>query len=188
MTSRNGMQCPVVCPSGVCCRIIRSLECSNYTGDAHTRCPQAFIEIQREKSPNWKRKSSSSKSTVGQLKDRADRQNAMTAELQRQMSQQSSAPSSLCIRVPRNCARIVVRIPVRRFRPVPRTPWIYGVLFYARPMPGDRVITVPITDGGIAAGRPFATLRPAAVVHLSGSSAFAVVQSSLLSIHLHNGG
>ena len=49
-------------------------ECSNYTGDAHTRCLQAFIEIQREKISKLEAEVHLQQSTVGQLKDQADRQ------------------------------------------------------------------------------------------------------------------
>ena len=66
-------------------------ECSNYTGDAHTRCLQAYIEIQREKISKLEAELQLQQGKMGQLKDQADRQASATADLQRQMSEQSSS-------------------------------------------------------------------------------------------------
>ncbi len=108
-------------------------ECSNYTGDAHTRCLQAFIEIQREKISKLEAEVQVQQSTVGQLKDQADRQNAMTAELQRQMAQQSSAPSTYAYASPGIAPGLLYSYPSIGFGLYLGRPWIYGSPFYGRP-------------------------------------------------------
>ena len=56
-------------------------ECSSYTGDAHTRCLEAFAESQRDQITALQEK------TVNLLKDQLDRQASASAELQRQLAQ-----------------------------------------------------------------------------------------------------
>jgi hypothetical protein len=63
-------------------------ECSNYSGDAHTRCLQAFVEIQREKISKLEAELQLQQSKVGQLKDQVDRQSSAAADLQRQLADQ----------------------------------------------------------------------------------------------------
>ena len=46
-------------------------ECSNYTGDAHARCLQAMIEIQREKISKLEAEVQVQQSTASHLKDPA---------------------------------------------------------------------------------------------------------------------
>ena len=104
-------------------------ECSNYTGDAHTRCLQAFIEIQREKISKLEAEVHSQQSTAGQLKDQADRQSAMTADLQRQMSEQSSSVSTYNYISP----GLLYGYPSVGFGLYLGRPWMYGSPFYARP-------------------------------------------------------
>ncbi len=108
-------------------------ECSNYTGDAHTRCLQAFIEIQREKISKLEAEVQLQQSTVGQLKDQADRQNAMTADLQRQMAQQSSAPSTYTYVSHGIAPGLLYGYPSVGFGLYLGRPWIYGSPFYGRP-------------------------------------------------------
>lgn len=107
-------------------------ECSNYTGDAHTRCLQAFIEIQREKISKLEAEVHLQQSTVGQLKEQADRQNAMTADLQRQMAQQSSSPSYTYVS-PGIAPGLLYGYPSVGFGLYLGRPWMYGSPFYARP-------------------------------------------------------
>ncbi|MBI4001143.1 MAG: hypothetical protein HY348_05100 [Nitrospira defluvii] len=104
-------------------------ECSNYTGDAHTRCLQAFIEIQREKILKLEAEVHLQQGTVGQLKDQADRQSAMTADLQRQMSEQSSSVSTYGYAAP----GLLYGYPSVGFGLYLGRPWLYGSPFYGRP-------------------------------------------------------
>ena len=104
-------------------------ECSNYTGDARTRCLQAFIEIQREKISKLEAEVQLQQSTVGQLKDQADRQSAMTADLQRQMSEQSSSVSTYGYIAP----GLLYGYPSVGFGLYLGRPLLYGSPFYGRP-------------------------------------------------------
>ncbi|HAP39891.1 MAG: hypothetical protein R3B11_17430 [Nitrospira sp.] len=104
-------------------------ECSNYTGDAHTRCLQAFIEIQRDKISKLEAEVRAQQSTVGQLKEQADRQNAMTAELQRHMAERSSSVSTYSYMAP----GLLYSYPSVGFGLYLGRSWIYGSPFYARP-------------------------------------------------------
>ncbi len=108
-------------------------ECSNYTGDAHTRCLQAFIEIQREKISKLEAEVHLQQSTVGQLKDQADRQSAMTSDLQRQLTEQSSSAPSYTYVAPGIAPRLLYGYPSVGFGLYLGRPWIYGSPFYARP-------------------------------------------------------
>ena len=108
-------------------------ECSNYTGDAHTRCLQAFIEIQRDKISKLEAEVRVQQNTVGQLKEQADRQEAMTADLQRQMAQQSSTPSTYTYVSPGLAPGLLYGYPSVGFGLYLGRPWIYGSPFYARP-------------------------------------------------------
>lgn len=104
-------------------------ECSNYTGDAHTRCLQAFIEIQREKISKLEADVRLQQGTVGQLKDQADRQSAATADLQRQMAEQSSPVSTYGYVAP----GLLYGYPSVGFGLYLGRPWLYGSPFYGRP-------------------------------------------------------
>ncbi len=104
-------------------------ECSNYSGDAHTRCLQAFIEIQREKISKLEAEVHLQQGTVGQLKDQADRQRAMTADLQRQMSEQFSSVSTYGYVSP----GLLYGYPSVGFGLYLGRPWLYGSPFYGRP-------------------------------------------------------
>jgi uncharacterized coiled-coil protein SlyX len=62
-------------------------ECSSYTGDAHTRCVEAFAESQRDQIAALQGKLQAQQETVNLLKDQLDRQASTSAELQRQLAQ-----------------------------------------------------------------------------------------------------
>ena len=62
-------------------------ECSNYTGDAHTRCVEAFVELQRDQIAALQEKMKAQEETVNRLKDQLDRQASTSADLQRQLAQ-----------------------------------------------------------------------------------------------------
>ena len=62
-------------------------ECSSYTGEAQTRCLNAFIERQQEQIGLLEGRLQAQQEQVGQLKSQVDRQNAATAQLQQQLSQ-----------------------------------------------------------------------------------------------------
>lgn len=62
-------------------------ECSNYEGDAQTRCMNAFMEAQQKKIAELEGKLQAQQSTVGQLKEQLDRQSAATTNLQRQLAE-----------------------------------------------------------------------------------------------------
>jgi hypothetical protein len=61
-------------------------ECSNYTGDAQTRCVNAFIEAQQKKIAELEGKLQAQQSVVSQLKDQLNRQTTATTDLQRQLA------------------------------------------------------------------------------------------------------
>ena len=62
-------------------------ECSSYTGDAHTRCLEAFVESQRDQIAALQGKLQAQQETVNLLKDQLDRQASTNVELQRQLAQ-----------------------------------------------------------------------------------------------------
>ena len=62
-------------------------ECSTYTGDAQTRCINAFLEAQQKKIAELEGKLQAQEGTVSQLKSRLDRQSTATADLQRQLAE-----------------------------------------------------------------------------------------------------
>lgn len=104
-------------------------ECSTYMGDAHTRCLQALVEIQRDKISKLEAEVRVQQGTVGQLKEQADRQQAMTADLQRQMAERSSSVSTYGYVTPGP----LYSYPSIGFGLYLGRPWIYGSPFYGRP-------------------------------------------------------
>src|SRR5689334_5386573 len=72
-------------------------ECSNYTGDAQTRCVNAFIEAQQKKIAELEGKLQAQEGAVGQLKSQLDRQATTTADLQRQLAER---PSTSIVPIP----------------------------------------------------------------------------------------
>jgi hypothetical protein len=99
-------------------------ECSSYTGDAHTRCVEAFAESQRDQIAALQGKVQTQQETVNFLKAQLDRQASTSAALQRQLVQ----PPSVVQVVP----------PLYAYPPVGLSfsfgrPWIYGSPFFSLP-------------------------------------------------------
>ena len=65
-------------------------ECSNYTGDAQTRCVNAFMEAQQKKIAELEGKLQAQEGTVSRLKSQLDRQTTATTDLQRQLAERST--------------------------------------------------------------------------------------------------
>ena len=99
-------------------------ECSSYTGDAHTRCLEAFAESQRDQIAALQGKLQAQQETVNLLKDQLDRQASTSAELQRQLAQ----PPAVVQAVPPLYAYPPVGLSLYLGRP-----WIYGAPFFYRP-------------------------------------------------------
>jgi len=99
-------------------------ECSNYTGDAHTRCLEAFAESQRDQIAALQGKLQAQQETVNLLKDQLDRQASTSAELQRQLAQ----PPAVVQAVPPLYAYPPVGLSLYLGRP-----WIYGPPYYFSP-------------------------------------------------------
>ncbi len=72
-------------------------ECSNYTGDAQTRCMNAFMEAQQKKIAELEGKLQAQHGAVSQLKDQLDRQTTATTDLQRQLAER---PTTTMIPIP----------------------------------------------------------------------------------------
>jgi hypothetical protein len=72
-------------------------ECSNYTGDAQTRCVNAFIEAQQKKIAELEGKLQAQEGAVSQLKNQLDRQSTATADLQRQLAER---PTTSIVPIP----------------------------------------------------------------------------------------
>ncbi|HEX7092193.1 MAG TPA: hypothetical protein VF205_00845 [Nitrospiraceae bacterium] len=101
-------------------------ECSNYTGEAHTRCVETFAEVQREQIAALQEKVRAQQETVNLLKDQLDRQASANADLQRQLAR----PPAVVQAVP----------PFYTYPPVGLglslnfgSPGIYGAPFYYSP-------------------------------------------------------
>ena len=99
-------------------------ECSSYTGDAHTRCVEAFAESQRDQIAALQGKLQAQQETVNLLKDQLDRQASTSADLQRQLAQ----PPAIVQAVPPLYAYPSVGLGLYLSRP-----WIYGQPYFYRP-------------------------------------------------------
>jgi hypothetical protein len=99
-------------------------ECSSYTGDAHTRCVEAFAESQRDQIAALQGKLQAQQETVNLLKGQLDRQTSMSAELQRQLVR----PPSVVQVVPPFYAYPSVGLGLYL-----GSPWIYGSPLFYRP-------------------------------------------------------
>ena len=64
-------------------------DCSNYEGDAQTRCVNVIIEAQQKKIAELEGKLHTQQGTVGQLQDQLDRQSTATVDLQRRLAERS---------------------------------------------------------------------------------------------------
>lgn len=65
-------------------------ECSNYTGDAHTRCVEAFAQTQRDQIAELQGKVQAQQESINSLKAQLDRQTSTNADLQRQLTRPPS--------------------------------------------------------------------------------------------------
>lgn len=108
-------------------------ECSNYEGEAQTRCLNAFIESQREKIGQLEGQLQAQQSAVGQLKNQVDSQAIATADLQRQLTDR---PATAVTPIP---------YPYTYYYPPGvglglylGRPWVYGSPYYYRPYWGPR--------------------------------------------------
>lgn len=104
-------------------------ECSSYTGEAHTRCLEAFIESQRDQIAALQGKLQAQQETVDHLKDQADHQASASADLQRQLAQ---PPALVQVAPP------LYTYPFYGYPPVGLglylgRPWIYGPPYLYRP-------------------------------------------------------
>jgi len=124
-------------------------ECSSYTGDAHTRCLEAFAESQRDQIAALQGKLQAQQETVNLLKDQLDRQASTSADVHRQLAQppthrRTSSPSPL-------------RLPPCRTRPLPGSPLDLRTAILLPPVclrpsllwtspPGPRLVTRPQTS------------------------------------------
>src|SRR4029077_20275265 len=61
-------------------------ECSSYTGDAHTRCVETFVELQRDQVSALQEKVQSQQDSINRLTNQLDHQASMNADLQRQQA------------------------------------------------------------------------------------------------------
>jgi len=108
-------------------------ECSNYEGDAQTRCLNGFIESQREKIGQLEGQLYAQQGTVGQLKNQVDAQAAATADLQRQL-----ADRPISAGVPAPYPYTYYYPPGLGLGLYLGRPWIYGYPYYYRPFFGPR--------------------------------------------------
>lgn len=99
-------------------------ECSSYTGDAHTRCVETFIEVQRDQIAALQGKLQAQQEIVSQLKNQLDRQSSANADLQRQLSR----PPAVVQTVPPFYAYPPVGLSLNL-----GSPSIYGSPFYYPP-------------------------------------------------------
>ena len=99
-------------------------ECSGYTGDAHTRCLEAFVESQRDLIAALQGKMQAQQETVNHLTAQLDRQASTSADLQRQLAQ----PPAIVQAVPSLYAYPPVGLGLYLDRP-----WIYGQPYFYRP-------------------------------------------------------
>lgn len=99
-------------------------ECSNYTGDAHTRCLAAFVESQRDQIAALQARVQAQQDTVNQLKAQMDHQAAASAAVQQQLAQ---PPAVVQVAPP-----LFIYPPVGLGLYLGR-PWIYGQPYYYRP-------------------------------------------------------
>jgi hypothetical protein len=99
-------------------------ECSSYTGDAHTRCVEAFAESQRNQIVTLQEKLQAQQETVNLLKGQLDRQTSMSAELQRRLAQ---PPATVQVVPP------LYTYPSVGLGLYLGNPWIYGSPLFYRP-------------------------------------------------------
>ncbi len=96
-------------------------ECSSYTGAAHTRCLESFVESQRDQIATLQGKMQAQQETVNHMKDQIDRQASASADLQRQVAQ----PPAVVQGIPPLYAYPPVGLGLYLGRP-----WMYGPPYY----------------------------------------------------------
>lgn len=96
-------------------------ECSSYTGAAHTRCLEAFVESQRDQIATLQGKMQAQQETVNHMKDQIDRQKSASADLQRQVAQ----PPAVVRVIPPLYAYPPIGLGLYLGRP-----WMYGPPYY----------------------------------------------------------
>jgi uncharacterized coiled-coil protein SlyX len=99
-------------------------ECSSYTGDAHTRCVEAFMELQRDQIAALQEKMKAQEETVNRLKGQLDRQTSTSSDLQRQLAQRPAVVQA---------APPIYTYPSVGFGLYLGIPWIYGPPYYYPP-------------------------------------------------------
>src|SRR4029077_17549015 len=62
-------------------------ECSSYTGDAHTRCVETFVELQRDQVSALQEKVQSQQDSINSLTNQLHHEASINADLQRQRAQ-----------------------------------------------------------------------------------------------------
>ncbi len=99
-------------------------ECSSYTGEAHTRCVEAFLEVQRDQIAALQEKMKTQEETVTRLKDQLDRQASTNVDLQRRLAQPPAVVQA---------APPIYTYPSVGFGLYLGSPWIYGPPYYYPP-------------------------------------------------------
>ncbi len=99
-------------------------ECSNYTGDAHTRCLEAFVQAQRDQIATLQGQVQAQQDTVNQLKAQMDHQAAAAASAQPQYA----PPPTIVQTVPPFYAYPPVGLGLYFGRP-----YFYGPPYFYRP-------------------------------------------------------
>src|SRR6185295_9793569 len=99
-------------------------ECSSYTGDAHTRCVGAYMELQRDQIAALQEKMKAQEETVNRLKAQLDRQASTSSDLQRQLAQRPAVVQA---------APPIYTYPSVGFGLYLGSPWIYGPPYYYPP-------------------------------------------------------
>jgi hypothetical protein len=99
-------------------------ECSSYSGAAHTRCLEAFVESQRDQIATLQGKMQTQQDTVNHLKGQVDRQASTSADLQRQLTQLPAVVQAV--------PPLYVYPPVG-FGLYLGRPWIYGPPYFYSP-------------------------------------------------------
>lgn len=105
-------------------------ECSGYTGEAHTRCLAAFVQVQREQIASLQGKVQAQQETVNQLKAQMEHQASANATGQSQVA----PPPPIVQTVP----PLYAYPPLYGYPPVGigvyiGRPWFYGPPYFYRP-------------------------------------------------------
>lgn len=118
-------------------------ECSGYSGDAHTRCLQTYIEVQRDKMSKLESELKAQQATVNELRDRVDRQRAATADLERQLTERSSDRAYLAPMAPYYGYGYGYGAPSFGLGLSFGRPWYYGSPYLYPPFLGPRLFVGP---------------------------------------------